>query len=208
MTEGASERPSVLLVEDEWLVGRACAQVLERHGCDVTHAASAAAARPLLDRDWTAVLLDVGLPDGSGLELARLARARDARLSILLFTGRDDRQLANAAQLVGAEFLYKPATPESVGAFITRALGRRDSGPDAIEQAAQAVAKAAGLTRAEHEVLLEAARNPLREDLAERLGISKNTLKSHVRHLLSKTGDDTLAAAVWVVMERALRERA
>lgn len=193
------------MVDDDLSVGRGTVQVIEQHGCEAIHVTSLAAARAELSAgECAALLVDVELPDGSGLELARSARSRDERLPILVFTGRDDRHLANEAQLVGVEFLYKPVTPASIGAFLQRALSRRERPGLFVERAAHALADHAGLTRAERQVLLEAARNPQREDLAERLGVSKNTLKSHVRHLLGKTGHDSLASAVRAVLERAL----
>lgn len=198
-------RARCLVVEDDLAVGREAVSVLEQRGCEAIHVTSVAAARAALAvGEWAALLTDVGLPDGSGLELARTARAKDEWLPILVFTGRGDPQHANEAQLVGAEFVFKPVTAESIAAFVQRVLARRERPGLFVERAAHALADDAGLTRAERQVLLEAARSPLREDLAERLGVSKNTLKSHVRHLLGKTGHDSLASAVRAVLERAL----
>lgn len=205
MLDDARLRARCLVVDDDLSVGRAAVLVIEQRGCEAIHVTSITAARAELSAgEWAALLVDVELPDGSGLELARHARSKDEWLPILVFTDRDDRHLANEAQLVGVEFVYKPVTPESIGAFLQRAIARRERPGLFVERAAHAIADHAGLTRAERHVLLEAARNPQREDLAERLGVSKNTLKSHVRHLLGKTGHDSLASAVRAVLEKAL----
>jgi len=78
LTEGGcvNKRPHILVVEDETVLRRAIAQYYEERGVSVTEAASVAAAQTeLRAASFDAVLLDVGLPDGSGLSLLKLVPA-------------------------------------------------------------------------------------------------------------------------------------
>ena len=67
--------PHTLVVEDHEDMGLLLLMLLSQHGYDVTLATSLADGIRLLDRPWHAVLSDVGLGDGSGLDIAREARA-------------------------------------------------------------------------------------------------------------------------------------
>ena len=67
--------PKILVVEDHYDTAALLAMFLASHGYDVTVAESVTAAINLLDREWTAILSDIGLADGSGLDIARRARA-------------------------------------------------------------------------------------------------------------------------------------
>ena len=66
--------PKVLVVEDHDDTAAMLAMFLTSHGYDVTVAQTVAEAMNLLDRDWTAILSDIGLAGGSGLDIARRAR--------------------------------------------------------------------------------------------------------------------------------------
>lgn len=60
----------LLLVEDDRMLGDAVAAALVQDGWEVTRAADAASARTaLVDHGFEAVLLDLGLPQGSGLDV-------------------------------------------------------------------------------------------------------------------------------------------
>jgi len=70
--DGTGER--VLLVEDHEDTGSMLSLYLSRHGYDVTVVATLAAALSALDQPWEIVIADIGLSDGSGLQVARRAR--------------------------------------------------------------------------------------------------------------------------------------
>jgi DNA-binding response OmpR family regulator len=78
----------ILIVEDEVNLRRCLAKYLESKGLRVTLAGSLAEAEALLDqRGFSAVVLDVGLPDGDGLTLLRRTTAERA----LVITANPDR---------------------------------------------------------------------------------------------------------------------
>src|SRR5690349_16100727 len=87
--KGTGGRVRLLLVEDDDRVAGALGRVLGHHGFDVDRAGTAAAAKDLLCPATDAVLLDLGLPDGDGLELCRWIRDRSA-VPVLVVTARSD----------------------------------------------------------------------------------------------------------------------
>jgi CheY-like chemotaxis protein len=95
-------RTAILLVEDDALVRRSVARMLEDAELDVIEAASAMEARVtfLKNRQRIEVLLtDVVLTDASGIELAQVLRERAPQLAVLLMTGYADELARNAADI-------------------------------------------------------------------------------------------------------------
>jgi DNA-binding response OmpR family regulator len=116
----------LLLVEDDPRLGDLVARLLagERHV--VERAATGTEALELAEAPGIdAIVLDVGLPDLSGLEVARRLRARGSQVPILMLTARDGIADRVAGLDAGADdYLVKPFAIEELSARV-RALGRR-----------------------------------------------------------------------------------
>ena len=116
----------LLLVEDDPRLGDLVARLLggERHL--VERAANGSVALEMADAPGLdAIVLDVGLPDISGLEVARRLRARGSAIPILMLTARDAVADRVAGLDAGADdYLVKPFAIEELSARV-RALGRR-----------------------------------------------------------------------------------
>jgi DNA-binding response OmpR family regulator len=137
----------LLLVEDDPRLADLVARLLsgERHlveRADDGAAALEMAEAPGLD----AIVLDVGLPDISGLEVARRLRARGSVVPILMLTARDSVADRVAGLDAGADdYLVKPFAIEELSARV-RALGRRGraaagiAGPISLDEASRVVA--------------------------------------------------------------------
>lgn len=98
----------LLIVEDEHALGAALALAARQAGHLPVNAASGTAALAMLGRQkWDAVVLDIGLPDVSGLEVLARLRERDARLPVLVITAHATLEHALGAQKNGAT-LYLP----------------------------------------------------------------------------------------------------
>lgn len=116
----------VLLVDDEAelvdLVRRAL--LAEGHRVDVA-ATAAQAERALLENTYDVVVLDLGLPDGSGLEVCRRARAANISTPVLMLTAQTAVENRVESLDTGADdFLGKPFAVSELKARV-RALGRR-----------------------------------------------------------------------------------
>jgi two-component system OmpR family response regulator len=122
----------VLLVEDSDRVAAVMASGLREAGHVVTVAGDCAAARERLDAaELELAIVDVGLPDGSGLELCRQARRAGHDLPILVVTARNGVDERVAGLDAGADdYLGKPFAMKELLARV-RALGRR--GPRWVE---------------------------------------------------------------------------
>ena len=123
------ERRRVLVVDDDPRIAEVIEAYLQREGMIVEVCSSVAAALPALDRFAPDVLvLDVTLPDGSGLDVLRAASSANARIPTIMLTARSDE----ADRIVGLElgaddYVTKPFSPRELVARV-RALLRRTSG--------------------------------------------------------------------------------
>ncbi len=119
----------LLLVEDDELLRSSLHESLNQAGFAVDATGSAATADQLAQQeDYRLIVLDIGLPDGDGLQL--LARWRDAGqdLPILLLTARDRWQdKVNGLKAGADDYLTKPFHPEELLARL-QALLRRSEG--------------------------------------------------------------------------------
>lgn len=95
MTEQQSGPARVLIVEDEMLVRMFAVDALEDVGFQVLQAGDASEATTALAgaADIAAVIVDMGLPDRSGDQLAAEMRAKLQHLPILIASGRSEREL-------------------------------------------------------------------------------------------------------------------
>lgn len=117
----------VLLVEDDADLGRALVGVLAGEGHEVRWAQTAQAARGLLGSGPAdLVLLDLGLPDGDGLDLCREIRASGNVVVVVVVTARSDEADAVRALDGGADdFVLKPFRPVELLARLRAHLRRR-----------------------------------------------------------------------------------
>lgn len=115
----------LLIVEDDPMVTRALEQTLKRV-YQIDHCDRADEAQYLAGvTDYAAIILDLGLPDGDGIELCRSLRLKAIATPILILTGRTEDEAKVAALDAGADdYLTKPFSSSELAARI-RALLRR-----------------------------------------------------------------------------------
>jgi CheY-like chemotaxis protein len=123
----------VLLVEDMEAVRLTTEEILGSLGHEVIHAATAAqASEQLLQHHIDILLTDVGLPDGSGIDLAVWARTRQPTLAVVFSSGRDVLADASTREgLNGVHQLLKPYSPqqlERVFAMLVQPAGHAERG--------------------------------------------------------------------------------
>jgi DNA-binding NarL/FixJ family response regulator len=209
----------VLLVEDEPHTRTRLARAIEE-SADIElvgAAATVAEGARLLEAESPDVLLtDLGLPDGSGIDLLKRARASSPEIQSLVITVFGDEKSVVAAIEAGAGgYLLKDGTPRQIansvrellagGAPISPPIARylldrmRPVGAPASEQAADH-----GLTERELEVLRLVARGNSHREIAELLNISANTVGTHVRHLYRKLEVGSRSQAVYEAVSLGL----
>jgi DNA-binding NarL/FixJ family response regulator len=142
---------------------------------------------------FAGAIVDIGLPDGSGIDVLAAIRTLGLTFPVLVLTGFFEVKHAAAAQLHGAEFLPKRADqPRHLEAFLHRL--REHAGKTAAQERAilERYAEKHKLTGRELDVLTLGCQDLTRDEIAVKLGITASTLKSHVRQLTRKTNGGTL----------------
>ena len=187
---------SFLIAEDDELVGRILVRALSEHGDAVLVTTIEEARSALKQQSFDAVVVDVGLPDGSGLDLIMDARSHDPRMSALIVSGRvDERRLAEAHHL-GVSFLLKPVDTRELGIFAVRTRSKMRARHEKVAAIVERWTVEYDLTRAEASVLELAAHGAQRSRLAALRGVAPSTVKKQVQVILKKTGDVSLEGAV------------
>lgn len=123
---------STLVVEDDYLIGHAVEQWLIKEG-RVQWAQSVSAAKQMLDEtEFDIVLLDIGLPDGSGLEVLKYIKRRRSSVGVLIMTAYGDIDSRVQGLDLGADdYLVKPIDFKELDARV-RAVKRRKDGVSAM----------------------------------------------------------------------------
>jgi PAS domain S-box-containing protein len=118
---GGGEALHVLLVEDSPDAAESTRLVLEAYGWRVTHVGTCAAALDSAGRlDVDVVLTDLGLPDGSGIEIGRRLGERLPVVALSGYGAASD--LRDSAMAGFAEHLVKPADPASIHKALKKAM--------------------------------------------------------------------------------------
>ena len=119
----------ILLAEDEHALGEWLAKALEQSGYRVDWRDDGRMVeRALVDHDYDAAVLDLGLPGRSGNDILRRLRAQDKRLPVLVLTARDSlTERVNTLNEGADDFLVKPFALAELEARLT-ALVRRARG--------------------------------------------------------------------------------
>lgn len=182
-----------LLVEDDLHVARAIERILGKYGA-VCRVASLSAAYKRIETftDYCGLVLDVKLPDGSGLDALKELRARGCEAPALVMTAHNDRESINTAQLLGAQFLWKPWSNENLRTFVDRSLDWRAARSDLTSALADLVQRHSLSTRETEVVRLVTVGWPV-DALAGMMDVSENTVKTTVRRLLQKTRAKSVA---------------
>lgn len=211
-----SEEITVLIADDHGIVREGLRTLLERHGLRVVGEAATGrqAVELTLQLQPDVVLLDIRMPDGDGLEaLAAIKKACPHIAVLMLTTYANPGYLARAIAAGAAGYLSKEIDPER----IPRAIRAAVQGDELIDRALltaalSQVALPSGapadpselsepLTPREEEVLICIAQGLDNAAICERLVISPNTLKTHIRHIFAKLGvSDRTQAALWAVV--------
>jgi DNA-binding NarL/FixJ family response regulator len=170
-------------------------------------AGNVAAAMDLVEHAAPDVaLVDIGLPDGSGIELARRLLAARPGLRIVLYTGETDAELLYEGLDSGAQGYALKAGPmqELVSAITQVAAGGSYVDPrlDRILLSERATTKVSQLSPREREVMGLMAEGRTAEVVGEQLGVSVETVRTHVRNAIRKLQARNRVHAIAIALER------
>lgn len=187
----------VVIVDDDEGVCDALTALLQAAGHSTRAYTTLGAFRAGLGSDAgpAVVLLDVRLPDGSGIDFLPELLTLAPRGAVIMMTGHGDISLAVAAMKAGArDFLEKPFDPQELLASVERMF---DAPPDleAARRKAELDARErfAALTARERDVLECLVRGASSKEIARQLSLSPRTVETHRAHLMTKTGAKSLS---------------
>jgi DNA-binding NarL/FixJ family response regulator len=203
----------VLLVDDHELVRQGIAAML--HGAaDITVVAEARSGREALEvarRELPdVVLMDVKMPDMDGLEATRKLKEERPRTAVIMLTMHDNPSyLRDAVRAGAAGYLLKDVSKDELvdairqvatgGAFIESQM-LRGMLSEMKPAGGQASGVGRNLTKREREILALVAEGMSNREIADRLVLSPETVKSHVAAILEKLNvSDRTQAAIFAV---------
>jgi len=194
-----TETPAIVfIVDDDASVREALGRLMRSAGLRVEAFASAEAFlnRPRTDAP-SCLVLDVQLPDLSGLDLQRRMVDAKNEMPIVFITGHGDIPTTVRAMKAGAiEFLTKPLVEGDVLESIRQAIARDRVVRHHNAETAYLRARRASLTPREEEIMEWVVSGLLNKQIAGELGISEETVKVHRGHVMRKMGADSLADLV------------
>ncbi len=221
MSEVAEIR--VLLVDDHTLFRKGLAELLEQRG-EIRVAGIAGneedALRLLTETQPDVVITDLNMPPHGGIVLLRQIRAKGWTGPVLILTVSDAEEDLDNAMRAGAQgYLLKDMEPDDVVDAVQRAVrGETVVAPSMMLKLVhllQGGGPAAGkadalkqLTAREREILGYLAQGMSNKAIARALDISHDTVKLHVRHILSKLNlTSRVEAAVFAVEHKSAQNR-
>ncbi len=196
----------LLFLEDDPVLGEAIRLQLQLEGFDIQWAQSLMQAKSLFGQGgWDLFLLDVNLPDGTGLDFCRWLREQKAQQPVIFLTARaDEDSVVQGFNVGGGDYIRKPFGKKELLARLRNQLSEKRS-PDEIlrfadlvllknQQALKNRDEIVALNRREYEILLVFFERPesvvTREMLLSRLAtgdeIYDRTIDSHISHIRAK----------------------
>lgn len=190
----------VLLVDDHEVVRRGVRDLLTTEG-DVAVVAEAASAAEAVDRaaevEIDVAVLDVQLPDGSGVEVCRALRRAHPRVRCLMLTSFSDDEALDRAidagasgyvlkQIRGADLVDAVRRVAAGESLMDRAIAARSA--ERLRRRADDDERLAGLTAQERRILGLLAEGRSNREIASALYLAEKTVKNYVSNLLSKLG--------------------
>lgn len=213
----------VLIVEDDVAVSQRLENLLLQlgyHTDALMMASSLAEAQQHLAHQLVALaLVDLGLPDGSGIDLIRIMHEQNPSVAILVISAWSTQEAILAALRAGATgYVLKERDDLEValalrsvlrgGAPIDPLLARRIihefSSQDEQNTADEQEAEAEKLSPREHQILRLVAEGMGNRDIAEKLSISRYTVECHIKNIYRKLAVSSRTRAVNAARQRGL----
>jgi len=197
--------PSVLVLEDQAVVRKMLAGVVCQVYPDawiVEARLCAEATAAISQQKFELGLIDLGLPDGSGIDIIRLLRQSNDRAEIIVATiFDDDGHLFDAMEAGATGYLLKEQSPaELVAGLEQLRAGKPPLSPSVVRRLVahfheKRPIQDSNLTPREQEVLKLIAKGLNRKDVAELLGLSKYTVSDYIKVIYRKLDVSSRAEA-------------
>lgn len=182
-----------MIVDDQFVSRELFRLILDNHpGYEVVYSVDTAmfADTYVLNRNLDLVIMDILMQDGSnGLDAAEKIKKLRPDIKIVAVTSMPEVSWMERAKAIGIDsFWYKEASEASILEVIDRTLTGESIYPEATPVIQLGLAQSTEFTPREIQVLRLLTTGAGNEEIATKLEISLNTVKTHVQHLMDKTG--------------------
>ena len=181
MLDDFNYKPLIREIDDDDSVRRSWAFLLSGESYDVVTFADANSFLASSDfRRYGAILLDVRMPNMSGLELQNKLKAMGCDLPIIFISGHGDIDMAvNTLKNGAVDFLQKPVNDTRLLEVIDAAVARNKAARRDQAEVAGFKARLEQLTQREREVIRMVAQGYSNKEVAAEFGISEKTVQVH-----------------------------
>jgi FixJ family two-component response regulator len=193
-----SNRPTVIVVDDDFELREALANLFDSVGLDACLFGSAPELlQARLPEEPSCLVLDIRLPGVSGLDFQAQLAKLGIHLPIVFMTGHGDIPMSVRAMKAGAvDFLAKPFRDQDMLDAVAIAI-EMDRGRRAVQQAAGRLRnRYSALTPRESEVMRYVTKGLLNKQIAGEMGLADITVKVHRGSVMRKMGARSLADLV------------
>lgn len=191
----------VYVVDDDSLLRNSLARLLEQAECQPqTFDSGAAFLVAYPDLSPGCIIMDLMMPDMTGLELQRRLVGAGCRWPMIVLTGHGDHANVSRAVTGGAiAFLEKPVRQVELYAVILRAEGYL-AGAAEVFPDPELAQRLAQLSPRESQVLTGVLEKKISKEIAAELGLSESTVKGYRRKAMSKLGAKNTAELVMLAL--------
>ena len=136
------------------------------------------------------ILMDILMNDGSnGLDAAEKIKKKRPNIKIIAVTSMPESSWINRAKSIGIDsFWYKEVSKETIIEIMDRTMAGESVYPDTIPVVHIGNIRSSEFTDREIEVLRVMIKGISNAEIAKELGITENTVKQHIKHMMEKTG--------------------
>jgi two-component system response regulator FixJ len=189
---------TVFVVDDDPSIRRALTRLIQSVGLSVESYASAQEFLQACDAERAGCLvLDIRMPQLSGLDLQQMLASHNIELPIIFITGHGDVPTSVRAMKAGAlDLIQKPFQDQELLDAIQRAIARDLELRKRRAEHTSAARRAALLTPREREVFCLVVAGMMNKEIAAKLGISEKTIKVHRARVMEKMQARSVAELV------------
>ncbi|MBT3520928.1 MAG: response regulator transcription factor [Gammaproteobacteria bacterium] len=211
----------VIIIDDHTLFREGLQRLLTRHEIDVITSVSNGAdgLKAITDNEVDIILLDLRMPDVSGIEVLKNIREIKKSLPVVMLTTSDDeKDLIEALRNGASGYLLKDMEPDDlvvalkdvlkgetiVAPNLVQILAKFHQGDDSEINISNLIST---LTPRESEILELLAEGQSNKLIAKNLGISDGTVKLHVKSILRKLEIHSRVEAAVIAVEHGLKRK-
>lgn len=200
--------PKLIVVDDHEALREGLEVMLAQGGNEVVGVAGnvAAALDLVVVCDPDVAIVDIRLPDGSGIDLTRELLARKPELGVILYTGDSDAELLYEGLDSGARgYALKAGSMDELLAAIEKVAGGGsyvDPRLDRILLSPRATARVPQLSPREREIMHLMAEGRTAEAIGDEITVSVETVRTHVRNVIRKLQARNRVHAIAMALER------